>query len=96
MRQIFAPYWEWEDFKNGMYETPLKQDEQIHINNAVILLSDTKMFLSVCKLVLLHWKTAASVNLTNPSCNRRAWIGQLACLLSRLLLIIYFRPLRVF
>jgi hypothetical protein len=32
MKQIHHPYWLWEDYKNGMYDTPCQIDEQMILN----------------------------------------------------------------
>jgi len=79
MKQFYAKYTEWEDFINGMYEIPNKKDFDTYVNNSIIMLSDCNMFLNTCKLILLNWNISSMVNLTNKSCNRRAWLGQSAC-----------------
>ncbi len=78
MRQYYADYQKWEDYINGMYNTTLL-DKELLVKNAVLLLSDAQKFDKTCKDVINNWKVASAVNLTNKSCNRRAWIGQSAC-----------------
>lgn len=79
MKRFYAPYTEWEDFKNGMYEVPPKEGFSDYVQKGVYLLSDKAKFLEASKRVIMEWPIASRVNLTNPSCNRRAWIGQAAC-----------------
>lgn len=78
MRQIHHPYYEWEDFKNGMYETVF-ENEEVLIQKAIDVLSDPVEFYILCLFVLEEWKIASDVNLSNRACNRKAWLGQAAC-----------------
>jgi len=79
LRQVFAPYYEWEDFLNGMYDSHSRKDERELIAMAKGLLCDDGGFYSTCRRVVSFWKVATAVNLTNVSCNRRAWLGQASC-----------------
>lgn len=79
MRQVFEPYWKWEDFKNGMFDPPPAKDFESLAKRAAELLADSKRFLSLCRLVVKGWPVATAVNLTNTKTNRRAWLGQAAC-----------------
>lgn len=79
MKRIYHPYTEWEDFKNGMYaysESPL---DKVLIQNAIKLLSDPLEFENAAMEVVSVWIKCAENNMTNTSCNRRAWLGQAAC-----------------
>lgn len=77
MKQIFYPYYEWEDFKNGMYQVSVNE-EQI-IEDAVFLLRNEKLFFETAKDVLKYWVKSSDVNLSNKNINRQSWIGQSAC-----------------
>lgn len=79
LKQVYAPYWDWEDFKNGMYEIPPKKDEYMFICYAVNLLSDSDRFYSTGIEILENWPISTAVNLTNTNVNRKSWIGQAAC-----------------
>lgn len=76
MKQFYAKYTEWEDYKNGMYTTELQNKLIIHIKN---LLCDEDMFLNTAIEMVKNWEISAKVNLTNKSCNRIAWVGQASC-----------------
>ena len=54
-------------------------NKDVLINKSIELLSDSDMFLEVCKKVVKDWPVSTAVNLTNLSCNRRAWLGQASC-----------------
>lgn len=77
MKQIFHPYWLWEDYQSGMYEKP--QDIDQEVRNSVDLLSDPELFNGCCGEVIAAWVVSTAINLTNVSANRRAWLGQAAC-----------------
>lgn len=81
MKQIYHPYYIWEDFKNGMYEIPVKPYSEILIKNCIELLSNQELFFEVSLKVLNNWKYASEHNLSNKSINRQAWIGQASCCL---------------
>lgn len=75
MKRIYYPYYEWEDYINGMYDPP----SVFNTTKAKELLSNQSEFLITSMNVLREWPKSADVNLSNISCNRQAWIGQAAC-----------------
>lgn len=79
MKQFFAPYFCWEDFKNGMYNIPTFEQEKEEVENAIKMLCDVNLFDETCKSIIDKWIISAKINLTNINCNRRAWLGQAAC-----------------
>ena len=80
-KQYFIKYTEWEDYKNGFYNTtvPSYLTEEELIDKSIKLLSDPEKFNDKCRMVLLRWVNSSKVNLTNPEINHRAWLGQAAC-----------------
>jgi len=79
MKRLYYPFYEWEDFKNGMYNKVMKSKESYYIDLSIRLLSNRKEFLDTMILILEHWPISVNENLSNVSCNRRAWLGQSAC-----------------
>tara|TARA_Y100000310_G_scaffold325970_1_gene390242 strand:- start:221 stop:628 length:408 start_codon:yes stop_codon:yes gene_type:complete len=79
MRQIFYPYWLWEDYQNGMYADPLDIEKEVIRSSELLAASDC--FDKCCGEVVESWPIATAVNLTNANTNRRAWLGQAACCL---------------
>ena len=77
MKQIFAHYLKWEDYQNGMYTLDLPIESNIF--KGVYLLSNEDLFYSVALEVINNWVVSSSVNLTSPSVNKQAWIGQASC-----------------
>jgi len=79
MEQIFIPYWEWEDWKNGMYKSTPKEEEKKDIKKAKIFMSQTDLFGKNMKLVISEWGNTMLNSLTNSDINKEAFVGQCAC-----------------
>ena len=77
MKQVFYPYWDWEDYKNGMYDLTDNQEQLIGLSKELLCNSDE--FKLIALKVISEWSISTAVNLTNKSCNRRAWLGQASC-----------------
>lgn len=73
------PYYEWEDYLNGMYLIPSKPYNQNLINQCVKLLSNEIVFFETAMKMIKVWKKCSSHNLEDRSINRKAWIGQASC-----------------
>jgi hypothetical protein len=78
MKQIYHKYVDWEDYKNGMYRTNYKNEDEL-IDRAKKLLSNEDEFYSVSLDMINDWVISSDVNLSNKGHNRRSWIGQAAC-----------------
>lgn len=78
MKQVFYPYTMWEDFKNGMYDE-VKEGRSERIQFAIECLSNPAICYEQMKRVTSEWKIATEQNLTNPTTNHQAWLGQSAC-----------------
>lgn len=78
MNRIYHPYWLWEDYKNGMYDLNRSNEEEL-INFSVNILSNQIIFEEIALNVIKKWTISTKVNLTNPNCNKKAWIGQASC-----------------
>jgi len=79
VKQFFADYNTWEDYKNGMYLNQNHSTIEIDINNAKKLLSTPLFFSETIDELFNNWGVATKVNLTNINCNKRAWVGAAAC-----------------
>ncbi len=71
------PYWDWEDYKAGLYN--LEWDPGRTTDDAARILSDSKILKSGMKLAVKTWPRAAAHHLTDDSTNQRAWLGWAAC-----------------
>lgn len=78
MKQVYYHYTEWEDFQNGMYDE-VKEGRQERVQMAVKILSDIDLLYKCMKRVTTEWKYATEQELTNPSINHQAFLGQAAC-----------------
>lgn len=78
MKRIYTPYHEWEDYKNGMYNTS-EIDNDKSVEKSIALLSNQELFFKVSLEMIKSYKNSADNNLTNSSSNRLSWIGQAAC-----------------
>lgn len=79
MKQIFHTYDKWEDHKAGQYDLNDVIDKDIKVIKCIKLLSDSKLFYSVCVKILTDWPISCDVNLSNINKNRNAWLGAAAC-----------------
>ena len=80
-KQIFHHFSKWEDYKKGFYDT-VCEDAQEHIRKSVELLSNQEEFYKYASKVIKEWVFSCEHNLTDPSLNKIAYIGQSACCLA--------------
>lgn len=74
--RIFHPYWKWEDWKNGIHKTSVRE---CNVEKSRLLLSNSDRFFSAMLEMFCNWKHACEQNLTNNSRNRLSFLGQAAC-----------------
>ena len=79
MKQFFAHYSKWEDYKSGMFNVYFNGDYNKQIELSANLLKQPSLFYDVCKQLINDWIIASKVNLSNCQQNRRAWLGAAAC-----------------
>ena len=68
----------WEDYQGGMWKTDVDNQDWC-VEMATKHLSSPNEFYESALRMIAEWKIAAQVNLTNNSCNKKAWIGQASC-----------------
>lgn len=78
MDRVYYHYELWEDYQNGMYNE-VKEGRDERIQKAIYILGDESRCIEAMRMVTNEWKIATLQNLTNESCNRRAWLGQTCC-----------------
>ena len=78
MKRAYKPYWEWECFHAGMYET--RPPDGMTPDDAreayAVFLRDIPRFKDAIARVFEEWPNSCEHFLTNRSINRVAWIGQ--------------------
>lgn len=86
VKRVYHPWWNWECYKFGFFETTapndLSPDDAREAYRS--FLADTGLFAKNIERVFKEWPNSCEHNLTNPSINRIAWIGQSAmCIYSK-------------
>ncbi len=74
--RIYHPYWLWECYKAGFYETRRLLDDDIALNMYKEFLQDLNRFGASIERVFAEWPHSCEHFLTNTSMNRIAWLGQ--------------------
>jgi hypothetical protein len=80
IKRICHNYSKWEDWKADMYL--IKTIRPIMIQKSTRLLSDSKTFYQILNKLIKSWPFSTEHNLTDPSINKRAWLGRAACCFS--------------
>lgn len=81
MKQLYIPYWDWEDWLNGMWRKLDPEEEQNMLNKAIEFTGDYKKYGGAMKRVIIEWPKTMLNSITNKSINRRAFLGHCACCL---------------
>lgn len=81
VKQIYHPYWLWEDWKNGFYNSFSVSEKKVKSKEIINLFKDPEKTEYYMNKVIKDWKYSCEQNLTNIQMNRVAWLGQSACLL---------------
>lgn len=80
MARVWHPYTAWEDYRAGMYGLTDKLNAER--GASIDLLRNPAALQDAMLDAVLAWPVAAEHNLSDTSCNRRAWLGQAACCLA--------------
>lgn len=72
----FRPFWEWEEYKNGMYS--MREIDEKIVDQCVWLLSDCSKFRDVIIQIIEDWNVTMYYHM-NGSFNKKAFLGQTAC-----------------
>jgi hypothetical protein len=74
--RIYHPYWDWECYKAGFYNTTVDMsDEEAKVLYKTFL-GNLPVFGAGMTKVMKEWPISCEHFLTNPSINRIAWLGQ--------------------
>ena len=82
MKQVYHPYWLWEDWKMGMWRNVCGKKRSDYLQKAIEFTGNHQLYGFFMRKVLREWKYAAEHNLTNKSLNRKAWVGHAATCLA--------------
>ena len=78
IEQIYHHFTKWEDYKEGFYNSTCENIQE-HIDKSIKLLSNKKEFEKNANILIEKWFYSCEHNLTDPSLNKIAYIGQAAC-----------------
>jgi hypothetical protein len=82
MKRIYHPYWEWEDYQNGMWRKCNVVEEKDFLEKAIVFTGDFKLYGEYMIKITLLWPITCQHNLTDNTQNRKAWLGHAACCLA--------------
>lgn len=74
IKQVYIPYYEWEDFINGMWG---KGDES-RLQETIEFTGDHAKYGEAMKEVIIAWPRTMLNSLTNNGINKRAFLGHCA------------------
>ena len=76
MKRIFHPYWNWECYKSGFFNTTSDLEKEEAQRKYCEFLGDLDLFEKALNRVLKEWPVSCEQFLSNESMNRIAWLGQ--------------------
>ena len=79
IKQVYIPYWEWEDFINGMWRKIPKEQEPEMLKIAIEFTGSPIKYGNAMKQIIYEWPRTMLNTLTNLNVNRRAFLGHCAC-----------------
>lgn len=79
MNRIYHPYWKWEDYPCGFYNNCSGSVKDELIQKGIEMFNSEKLTRENMFFVVDNWKFSCEHNLSNPSINKIAYIGQGAC-----------------
>jgi hypothetical protein len=79
VRKVWHPYWDWEDYKAGMWSSVKGKDRATMLRRAIEFTGDAVLYGSFMRRVAAEWPISCEHNLTDSAINRQAWIGHAAC-----------------
>lgn len=80
--QVYIPYWEWEDFINGMWRKVTETEESEFLTQAMQFTGDDIKYGQAMRDVIKAWPKTMLNSMTNYSINKRAFLGHCACCFS--------------
>lgn len=75
IKPVWKDYKNWEDYKNGMYESTVNKE---NITKCINILTSENLKENMIKATK-EYTISAKVNLTNKMFNPISWLGQVTC-----------------
>lgn len=79
MKQVYIPYYEWEDWKIGMWNKLAKDKEPEMLIKAINFTGNHIKYGEAMAKVIISWPRTMLNSLSNVSINRKAFLGHCAC-----------------
>jgi hypothetical protein len=79
--RVYIPYYDWEDWKNGMWSKVDQETESVMLKKAIEFTGDHVAYGSAMERVIKAWPKTMLNSLTNTGINRRAFLGHCAVML---------------
>jgi hypothetical protein len=76
MERIYHHYGKWEDHKHNFYDNCSGDKKKQLIDRCISTFKDFALFELMCYRVINEWRYSCEHNLSNPSMNKIAYIGQ--------------------
>lgn len=76
MTRVYHPWWNWECYKAGFFNTTISVDDDVALKMYAEFLRHSVAFSKGMERVMSEWPNSCEQFLTNPSMNRIAWLGQ--------------------
>lgn len=84
MKQIYVPYWKWECFKNGMWDSVNdKKTESLLLKEAIEFTGNHVLYGKAMHKAIKTWNYSMLNFLSNKSINRRAYLGHCAVFIEK-------------
>lgn len=77
MKQVYYPYWEWEDYHSGMWDKARGGEEEL-LRQAIEFTGSHCLYGIWMRAVIKLWPKSCEHNLTDLGQNRCAWLGHAA------------------
>lgn len=77
IKQVWIPYWKWEDWKNGMWKKKVENESQL-LESAIEFTGNAEEYGNAMREVVKLWPNTMVNSLTNKSINQRAFVGHCA------------------
>lgn len=78
MKQVYTPWWLWEDYHAGMWRKVPKDEEPLFLKSAIEFTGDHIRYGNAMWIVVNLWGNTMLNSLTDPSKNKRAFVGHCA------------------
>lgn len=77
LTRVYHPYTMWEEIAAGMWSPVANKAE--HLQRAIEFTGDHALYGMYMRRVIVEWPISCENALTDPTLNKKAWVGHAAC-----------------